>query len=211
MSKNLKDQNFGGIWTAEKLDAVGRYLEAFTTALKNSSIQTVYIDAFAGTGVCTITNDETIYKLDGSAIRSLKISHPFSEYIFIESDTNKFTELAKLCKESSLNNKIHMRNGDANKTLTKLCSSNFLKNRRGVLFLDPFGSSVDWNTLKAISETQHLDVWYLFPLSAVTRFAANNYEKTLPDQLDRVLGTAAWREWYNQACQTFPFQHRRNV
>ena len=34
-SKNLDEQRFGGIWTAEKMDAVQRYLEAFSKVMKN--------------------------------------------------------------------------------------------------------------------------------------------------------------------------------
>ena len=41
---------FGGQWTIEKLDILGRYLDAYTTALKNQPFKLVYIDAFAGHG-----------------------------------------------------------------------------------------------------------------------------------------------------------------
>ncbi|HSN87955.1 MAG TPA: three-Cys-motif partner protein TcmP, partial [Thermoanaerobaculia bacterium] len=41
---------FGGDWTATKLEILRRYLEAYTTALKNQPFRTAYIDAFAGTG-----------------------------------------------------------------------------------------------------------------------------------------------------------------
>ena len=45
-----KEHMFGGLWTEEKLDKVTKYLQAYTTALKNQPFQLMYIDAFAGTG-----------------------------------------------------------------------------------------------------------------------------------------------------------------
>ena len=42
--------DFGGPWTEQKLKILERYLDAYTTALKNQRFELVYIDAFAGTG-----------------------------------------------------------------------------------------------------------------------------------------------------------------
>ena len=41
---------FGGNWTEEKLDILAKYLDAYTTALKNKQFRLVYLDAFAGAG-----------------------------------------------------------------------------------------------------------------------------------------------------------------
>ena len=43
-------QLFGGDWTERKLDALRRYLQAYSTALSKTRFRKVYIDAFAGTG-----------------------------------------------------------------------------------------------------------------------------------------------------------------
>ncbi|MBK9067339.1 MAG: hypothetical protein IPL76_10730 [Gemmatimonadetes bacterium] len=40
---------FGGDWTARKLHAVQRYLNAYTTALRRQPFTLLYVDAFAGT------------------------------------------------------------------------------------------------------------------------------------------------------------------
>ena len=44
------DPSFGGPWTQEKLEILRRYLDAYTTALKNQPFDLWYIDAFAGSG-----------------------------------------------------------------------------------------------------------------------------------------------------------------
>ncbi|MDE0205517.1 MAG: three-Cys-motif partner protein TcmP [Candidatus Tectomicrobia bacterium] len=49
---------FGGPWTQEKLDILRRYLDAYTTALKNQPFTLTYIDAFAGAPTMQIPKPE---------------------------------------------------------------------------------------------------------------------------------------------------------
>jgi len=51
--RNVREHQFGGDWTTRKLEIVSAYLSAYTTALKNAPFETLYIDAFAGTGYRT--------------------------------------------------------------------------------------------------------------------------------------------------------------
>jgi len=41
---------FGGDWTIQKLEILGKYLSSYTTILKKHNFKIAYIDAFAGTG-----------------------------------------------------------------------------------------------------------------------------------------------------------------
>ena len=43
-------QTFGGDWTREKLRILEAYLDAYTTALKNTRFNLWYVDPFAGSG-----------------------------------------------------------------------------------------------------------------------------------------------------------------
>ena len=45
--------SFGGPWTNDKLEILRRYLDAYTTALKNQPFNLIYVDAFAGGGSWT--------------------------------------------------------------------------------------------------------------------------------------------------------------
>ncbi len=49
----------------EKLRILERYLDAYTTALKNQPFKLMYIDAFAGTGLDDGQDDETTSLLKG--------------------------------------------------------------------------------------------------------------------------------------------------
>ncbi len=50
MPRDRSTHQFGGDWTDRKLEVLAKYLQRYTTALKNTPLHKIYIDAFAGTG-----------------------------------------------------------------------------------------------------------------------------------------------------------------
>jgi three-Cys-motif partner protein len=206
----------GGPWTKTKLDRVSQYLTAWTTALKNQSFKKLYIDAFAGRGSCELrcepynpncffpelTLPETI---DGSARNALKSDPPFDNYVFIEKDPAKCAELNQLKQEfGRLANRIFVKNREANSYLRELCQKPIWHEYRAVLFLDPFGMQVEWNTIQMIAETQAIDLWYLFPLGqAVNRLLKvdGRISSANRTRLNLMFGTEDWYDNFYQICQ----------
>jgi three-Cys-motif partner protein len=197
-------QSFGGDWTNEKLKRLNKYLLAYTTAMKNQRYTTVYIDAFAGTGYRTSPkveeNEDYLFPemdefIDGSARLALQVTPEFDKYIFIERDESKFAELHGLKKEfPHLADKILPKNEDANAYLRGLCDGPPWNKHRAVLFLDPFGMQVTWDTIEAIAKTKAIDVWYLFPLMAVTRMLKKKGDipASWRKRIDTLLGSTGW-------------------
>lgn len=206
-----RGHSFGGPWTEEKLDRVTQYLHAYTTALKNQPFQRMYIDAFAGTGYRarkrpgeTVRGFFPLARMTelakGSAHRALEVEPPFDQYVFIEANTGRFRELQKLSDEfPERRDRMQFRNEEANSAIVDICRSTNWPKTRAVLFLDPYGMQVDWTTIQEIGRTQHIDLWYLFPVGAVQRLLQR--EGRISPQweaaLDRLLGDRAWRtEFY---------------
>ena len=52
MSKQLRP--YGGYWTQVKLQRVRQYLTAFLEEMEGKPYRTVYVDAFAGSGLVTM-------------------------------------------------------------------------------------------------------------------------------------------------------------
>ena len=206
MADTTKNQ-FGGTWTQDKLKILRKYLGAYTTALKKQRwFKLVYIDAFAGTGTVGMGNQYPDQKdirefIDGSVRIALNIEdRPFDELIFIEKDEEKCSKLEQIKREHS-GREISIIEGDANNFLRTLEKG---RGRwRGVLFLDPFGAQLDWSTLKAIAGYEALDIWLLFPTSAIVRMLP---KKKIPDKvspkwahtLTRVYGGENWRNLYHE-------------
>ncbi|OWV89002.1 hypothetical protein ATY75_18175 [Rhizobium sp. N122] len=203
---------YGGPWSEIKLDAVEYYLQCYSKALTPKNMDIWYIDAYAGSGDREAEREvggilegrelETVVEvLDGSARRALKINPPFKHFVFIEKDPVRARQLTAV-RNDFPSVEIEVLRGDANEELRKFIGKAPWTRKaksfsRGVVFLDPFSMQVDWSTLKALAETECLDVWYFFNVQAIIRQLAHdiegvgNKEKTL----DRVL-SPRWRELY---------------
>ncbi len=211
------EHRFGGTWTSEKLEQLGKYLSAYTKVFKNQSsarhpLYPIYIDAFAGSGLIKVRSkknpsvplfpefaEESVERfIDGSTKVALSIDPPFSKYIFVEKHRARANELKALRERYPDKDKsIVVRNQDANTYLLQISDPKYWKHNRAVLFLDPYGMQVKWSTLEAIASTKAIDVWYLFPLGVgINRLLANDGQ--IPEynqlKLDEVFGTKVWRE-----------------
>jgi three-Cys-motif partner protein len=188
----MAGSKFGGDWTKQKLLVIEEYLKKYATVMKNCNVKKIYVDAFAGSGKTEIKENvdienlqtelfdiggiskdskflkPTISVLDGSAILSLK--YDFDKYYFIELDEERLTELEIRIKNEHPQKigSICFINGNCNEELKGLMS-NISVCDRCLMFLDPYALELEWSTLEAISKKGVIDLWYLFPFSALTR------------------------------------------
>ena len=206
----MATSSFGGPWTEQKLEILRRYLDAYTTALKNQPFQLIYIDAFAGKGTWAHGLEYTsgIYgdfqKLrDGSPRIALGIENKqFDRLVFIEKDSDKANELMALHKDFPGRN-IKVIEDDANVALPQLCDG-LEGYDRAVVFLDPYATQVSWDTVARLAETKKADCWILFPLMATTRMMPTKREppKAQAERLDRIFGgREPWRHIYQPSPQ----------
>lgn len=196
----MTSQKFGGDWTAKKLNIFTSYLDAYLIALQNQKFKKIYIDAFAGTGEIE-TSDGEAY-LAGSAKRALSAERRFDHYYFIESDESKASELEHMIDTEfpHLKRFTTVYRGDANEKLGKIINDIDWRFSRGLLFLDPYATQVDWATLECVAVTKSIDVWYLFPFSALNRMLPKNGKYgSWENTIDRLLGDNSWRtEFYKK-------------
>jgi three-Cys-motif partner protein len=198
MTRRPKDNKVGP-WAAEKLEALERGLEYYTTRLKNQPYwEKVYIDAFAGPGLSEVrirnkdagsdipagdtlfstleleeapdpVEEEVLY-LEGSPRRALNLRNPFDRYIFIEMNPRRVAELEKMRAEYGDARRIEIRAGDANEAVLDILRSGFSKRtHRAYVFLDPFGMHVPWSTIEALAVTRAIEVMINFPMGMAIR------------------------------------------
>ena len=196
---------FGGAWTEEKLQILERYLDAYTTALKNTPFNLVYIDAFAGAGQIDLQEDRDAAGFRrGSTLRAIQIrDKPFDELVFVERDPARCADLERL-RDDCPNRRITVENSEANGFLRDLRKD--WRAWRGVLFLDPFATEVEWSTIEAIASFHALDTWILFPVSAVARMLPksrrpDDISPTWATRLTIVFGDQSWRRLYRESPQ----------
>ena len=205
------EHSFGGQWTRDKLEILGRYLDAYTTALKNQPFRLIYIDAFAGPGSWRpgSSYDEVEYgeyndMLKGSPRIALDIvDKQFDKFIFIDINPEHIASLETV-KAQNPGRDIQIFNRDANTILPQICDG-LGQYERAVVFLDPYATEVSWATVDCIAQTRKIDCWILFPLMAITRQMPRRREPdpAWMDNLDRTFGGRNyWHGFYTRTRQT---------
>jgi len=211
------DHEFGGVSTDLKLSVVDDYLRAFTTALRGKLKDLWYIDAFAGTGERTVRHsaqdaglfdpatEERIERLRGSAQIAIDVRPPFDHLIFMDRN-KKHCEALRALQANNPDRDIEVLEDDANDAIGRLLKSRRWNATRAVMFLDPYGMSVNWSTLEAIQATRAIDVWYLVSLYGLFRQAALDMQaldESKRSALTRMLGTEEWESsWYKRTDRT---------
>ncbi|MBI1742454.1 three-Cys-motif partner protein TcmP [Candidatus Acetothermia bacterium] len=216
---------FGGEWTELKLKILKDYLipysKIFDKNPKAQKLNTIYVDAFAGSGHRLLSHPKTnaapslfsddteaddkefTEYLKGSAQIALEVEPGFQQYLFIEQSKSKVKELEKFKNNfKSKENRITIIQGDANACLDKFCAETNWDNHRAVVFLDPYGMQVEWSVIEKLGQTEAIDLWWLFPFGmGVVRLLTKdkNPPKEWEDALTRIFGTDEWRKaFYSQ-------------
>lgn len=212
MSEKPKHE-FGGTWTEVKLAAISAYSRFFTQAI-GSKFDLWYVDPFAGTGDrietelagglldgTPITEIERRYP--GSASRALTLSPPFNHYRFGDTKRDHVLALQDLCAQFPQKDALVI-SEDANSFVQREFRSELWKNDdfstgspRALVFLDPYGLEVRWETLRSLAECQKADVWFLANLGGAVRQVCHDHSKLDASKrkaLGEYFGTSDWED-----------------
>lgn len=213
------EHSFGGPWTEKKLAVLRKYLSAYQQIFKKNPkakyYETVYIDAFAGTGDRKPrTNDGNVRLLDemrdeeaalkkGSARVALELPMPFDRYVFIEKRKDFIRELKGMVHEEfpALYPRCTIERGDCNLSLAHWCQEQHWSSTRAVAFLDPYRMTVEWPLIETLGRTRGVDLWVLVPVGVgVARLLTKGRMpgEVWAKRLDRFFGTPAWRTAFYQ-------------
>jgi three-Cys-motif partner protein len=215
---NLGDHEFGSASTDLKLRLIEEYLSQFATALRPYFPTLWYIDAFAGTGKRTekiaareadllhAGSEARIEQRRGSAQIAIDCSPPFQRLTFIDLKPAHERALLELkAKHERPDLQIDVIRKDANAAILELIEGYRFAGTRAVMFLDPYGMHIAWETLETIAATKAIDVWYYVSLEGLFRQASLDGAKITERKrqaITRMLGTPDWeRDWYVQRDQ----------
>lgn len=170
---------WGGPWTEKKLEAFSKYVWSYLTIMKKfPHWKTIYFDGFAGSGTrekqvnadlmlqLKITeDDEKTYK--GAAERVLALQElSFDFYYFVDKSASSLKKLEERLNERFQDKTKVYRSGDANHQIVELAKALKTKEYAALVFLDPFGMQIDWNSIAELKGTRS-DVWILVPTGVI--------------------------------------------
>ena len=204
----MVENGFGGDWTEQKLRCLREYLntyrQIFTKNPSASWFRTWYVDGFAGTGTRKVAEEdvaddpEASAYLDGSAKIALGLASPFDNYLFIEKSKSRVDELRRMIATEfpQLATRCVFKQEDANTALAAWTRERDWKRERAVVFLDPFGLQVSWETIRSLGDTKAVDLWYLFPCIHRLLTRDGIIDATWRKKLDALLGTTDWENYF---------------
>ncbi|MBW6533941.1 MAG: three-Cys-motif partner protein TcmP [Mariniphaga sp.] len=180
LSENKQNKNeFGGLWTVEKLEILETYARQFLKVFKNkSSAKLLYFDGFAGSGEISHINNGIYNTIEGSTKRILDINEPrsFNIYYFVEKNKPLADSLQEMINRDYQSKKAYVVSKDCNEKLRDLAI--FLNSAKGkhykvLAFIDPKGMQLKWESLEALKGL-NIDLWILNPTSGCNRLLKTN-------------------------------------
>jgi three-Cys-motif partner protein len=213
-----------GPWARDKLDRLGKYLAAYTTIMKDQSWCQGYhyIDAFAGPGEHAVREDHPDKRhaaqqalldvsnfgaeqkeqqefLAGSPRVALEAPYPFTHYVFVERSPERIAALKTLRTEYGESRSIIIRQENCTAYLRDRVVDNAKiewKKNRALVFLDPFGMQVGWETIASLASTRAIEIFLNFPVGmAIQRLLLRqpgNFTETQRQRLDGYFGSPDW-------------------
>jgi three-Cys-motif partner protein len=186
-----------GQWTVIKLDALSRYLSAFTTACSGAR-RTMYLDLFAGS--VGNRSRETGEPISGSAARALDTSPRFSKLLLSEWHPGKAATLSEYVAAHHRDRDVEVLPGDCNVVIPQGLASLALEDPGWRLtpafaFVDQLSADIRWETLKYLSEYRtgkwKTELWMYFGDSFIVRgLSTPGYA----ERVDAMYGNTMWRE-----------------
>lgn len=194
-----------GLWAKDKLFYLQKYVATFETSMRNRPWRNrIYIDLFSGPGKCIVdgTNDYFL----GSPLLALTTEHPFTDYFFVDMDTENVTALDKRVAGTGLSQeKIRCWTGDANKRVVDIVKeiqkidSQYIPNvwpSLNLAFLDPEGLELEWNTVSELGKVNRMDLIIHYSQQGIKRMADRAIESSKETIVDKFFGDTEWRKIY---------------
>jgi three-Cys-motif partner protein len=191
-----------GPWAKRKYHFLGRYLHAFTKAMREKWDELHFIDLFAGAGYAQIrTTNEIVFS---STILAATRIHPFTQIHACDRDPTKLGALKARLGKLKLTKPPHLILGDANTVIDSLIQSIPRQGALCVTFADPYGLHFDFETVKKIAALKS-DLILLFAdkMDALRNWE-DHYRDNPSSSLDKFIGEPDWRE----VLATSPADHK---
>lgn len=210
-----------GPWAKRKYHFLGRYLDAFTNAMKGKKWDGLYyIDPFCGAGLARIRDSEEIVL--ASPLLAANIRNPFTRLHLCDANPDKIDACRRRLEKVILPNRPHILTGDSNETIDNILDG-VSPHGLSVAFIDPFNlGGIAFETIRAIAN-YNSDLIILLPdhIDAI-RNATAYYGGNPESNLDRFLGidwrkaltgsdSESWiqkfRELYEQQLRKLRYRH----
>lgn len=192
-----------GPWSFNKLWWWNRYIEMTTRAMagKPHWSELVYVDLFAGPGICESRTDRQ--RFPGSPLIAALAQKPFGRLLLCEAEDDLAIACESRLARFGANPRATVFHGDCNERITDICAA--IPGRALTLaFIDPTGLHAEFETVKILTENRRVDLFILFADNMDIVRNVELYATQNNSNLDRVLGPdcdwrSVWRSLGNHS------------
>lgn len=184
-----------GPWSEDKHHFLARYLDAFTTSMREKWRSLHYVDLFSGPGRCRIR--DTQRDVDGSPLIAAKTRHKFTCLHFCDIDPRCTESLQARLEGLPQPSVPQVVCGNANEKIHEIVARIPKKGSLTLAFLDPTGLHLHYATLEVLA-ARRCDLILFFPdRTDARRNLERYYESQKDSNLDLTFGPdSGWRtEW----------------
>lgn len=195
-----------GLWVAEKLDYLERYINIFETSMRDKPWRRRhYIDLFAGPGKCLVSETGAVYL--GSPLLALTTPHLFTDYFFVDKDADNIAVLKQRCSVALVHDRVQYWVGDSNQIVQEIVEHILAIDRERIpgswsslnlAFLDPDGLDLHWDTVVALAQPYTMDLIIHYPQGGLNRYMGRAFKSTEQTVVDLFFGGTEWRKIYEK-------------
>ena len=192
-----------GSWVAEKLDYLERYINIFEISMHSKPWRKRhYIDLFAGPGKCFVSETRAVYL--GSPLLALTTSHPFTDYFFVDQDSDSIATLQQRCSVSPVSDQVNCVVGDSNLIVREIVEHILDVDHKRIpdkwsslnlAFLDPDGLELQWETVATLARPYTMDLIIHYPQGGLNRYMGKAFKKEEQTVVDLFFGGTEWRRF----------------
>jgi len=172
-------------WSQEKLHYIDRYLNIFTTAMKDKW-RLAYVDLFSGPGLCVV--EDTSREILGSPLLAARQRYPFSELYLNDVDTRAMDALRQRLRGADA--EIQLRALDCNEAASEARAVLEKPHTLGVALIDPTAFQIRFESIERMTRGLKVDLLITVMTGFIRRFME---DPGFIDRLDSFFGSTDWR------------------
>ncbi len=193
-----------GIWSLKKLIALNCYSQKFIEILKSNDFnECIFVDPFCGSGLIEI---QTSHPFPGSALVSLFTENKsFDRYYFSDIDQVRIKSLETKLSNLRDTYNINISNSNFKDRINEIFSGHHPKSQqwkdRGYLvFLDPYGFDITWDSMNRILRSGPVDLIITMMTSSIKWNASIDQSK---NKLKKLFGDDEWQSRKNDLLEYY--------
>lgn len=182
-----------GSWSADKHYYLARYIDIFTTGMKNKGLRLHYIDLFANAGIEDVEGAGLQW---GSSLIAALSEPRFHQLHLCELKKDRYQSLAERIQRVPQPIPPQLLCGDANLLVSQVINEIPIDDTLSLAFLDPYGLHIWFDTLRILCQPikRRIDLVIFFPDRTDALRNIGIYVDNPESTLDAFMGCSHWRK-----------------